>query len=264
MRCLCALYTGDARAWVLYRNKLESLPCLTEGEAAQRDFWLGCIDLGLYDTSGLPGWFCGGDFAPLPKDSYPFARYAYMRHVVLAGRDIRASLLLSPFISECRADGVFVAEVYCRIVAAVCHLECGDIPSAAAQLDRAIELALPDRLYAPLAEYRDNLGTLLDDRLALADKEAQRIVRALSEQIRAGWSALNRELRGLVNAADLTPQERHAAKLAARGLSNAEIAYRMNLTVYTVKRYVSEAISKTGAGNRTELAKFLAMAPPNE
>ncbi|MDO5111977.1 MAG: helix-turn-helix transcriptional regulator [Clostridia bacterium] len=133
------------------------------------------------------------------------------------------------------------------------------MPAAIKEIDRAIELALPDRLYAPLADYRDNLGTLLDERLALTDKEALKAVKALSKQVSVGWAALNRELRGLINTTNLTQQEHHAAKLAVKGLTNAEIAERMHVSVNTIKRYISEAISKTGARDRSELVKYLAM-----
>lgn len=255
-----ALYHGDVQEWLFYEEKLRSLPCLNEWEAAQRDFWLGCARINLYDTSALPGWFCEGDFSLLPKDSYPMARYTYVRYTLMKC-NTRDALYIAPVASECMAEGALMGELYCRIGLAIRNLEFGDTNAAAKHLDRAIALALPDRLYTPLADFRAQLGLLLDERLSLVDKEALRIVKALGTQVDLGWAALNRELRGLVNTTSLNQQERQVAKLVAQGLSNAQIAERMHVSVNTVKRYVSGAISKTGARNRTELSKYIAQKP---
>lgn len=264
IRCLCALYKGDTQEWLFYKNKLKNMPCFTEREKAQRDFWLGAIDMGLYDDSGLPDWFKRGEFGLLPMDSYPMVRYVYIVYLELSHKSAQLPLLISPFVSECHAEGAVVAEIYCRLIVAVCYIEHGDIPAASEQLDAAIALALPDRLFAPFAEYRDNMSTLLDERLSAVDKDILKLVKALNEQVRTGWANINRELRGIVNTTDLTQQERQAAKFAAMGLTNAEIAKRMRLSVHTVKRYISGAIEKTGAKNRTELAKYIAMEAHNK
>ena len=74
-----------------------------------------------------------------------------------------------------------------------------------------------------------------------------------------GWSALQETLKGRTYAVDLTPREHHAAKLAAKGLTNAEIAERMGVSVNTVKRYIAEAVGKTGAESRAALAGYIAL-----
>jgi two-component system response regulator DesR len=50
----------------------------------------------------------------------------------------------------------------------------------------------------------------------------------------------------------LTERERQVLRLAGEGRSSAEIARQVHLSEGTVRNYLSEAISKVGAGNRVE------------
>ncbi|WP_083879137.1 helix-turn-helix transcriptional regulator [Leucobacter salsicius] len=59
---------------------------------------------------------------------------------------------------------------------------------------------------------------------------------------------------------ELTPRELDAAKLAAEGLSNKEIAERMQCSVRTAESHVARARAKLGARNRHDLAERLRAA----
>ena len=54
----------------------------------------------------------------------------------------------------------------------------------------------------------------------------------------------------------LTPRERQVLRLAADGLSSADIAETLALSEGTVRNYLSDAISKLGAQNRVEAANL--------
>lgn len=54
----------------------------------------------------------------------------------------------------------------------------------------------------------------------------------------------------------LTDRERQVLRLAGDGLSNADIASRLHLSDGTVRNYLSEAIRKLGAVNRTAAARL--------
>jgi two-component system response regulator DesR len=58
------------------------------------------------------------------------------------------------------------------------------------------------------------------------------------------------------DADPLTERERQVLRLAADGLSSADIAATLSLSEGTVRNYLSEAISKLGAQNRVEAANL--------
>ena len=55
----------------------------------------------------------------------------------------------------------------------------------------------------------------------------------------------------------MSPQERRLLDHLAEGLTNPQIAERMNLAEKTVKNYVSNLLRKLNAGSRTEAAVFV-------
>lgn len=54
----------------------------------------------------------------------------------------------------------------------------------------------------------------------------------------------------------LTDRERQVLRMAGEGRTAADIAAALNLSEGTVRNYLSEAISKLGAGNRIEAARI--------
>ncbi len=54
----------------------------------------------------------------------------------------------------------------------------------------------------------------------------------------------------------LTDRERQVLRLAGEGMSSGDIAAELSLSEGTVRNYLSEAISKMGAGNRIEAARM--------
>ena len=76
-------------------------------------------------------------------------------------------------------------------------------------------------------------------------------------RVHAGERVIDPHLAvGALAAADpLTARERDVLRLGADGLPNTEIATRLHLAEGTVRNYLSTAITKLGARNRTEAAK---------
>lgn len=90
----------------------------------------------------------------------------------------------------------------------------------------------------------------------LKDAPAERLAAAL-RRVHAGGRAIDPELAGARFEADpLTSRERQVLRLVGEGCSNAEIASRLFLSHGTVRNYVSEALSKLNAGNRTAAARI--------
>lgn len=95
-------------------------------------------------------------------------------------------------------------------------------------------------------------GYLLKDRPSAELADA---VRRVHQGLRVVDPALATEAWG-AEPDPLTDRERHILQLAGDGRSSAEIAHQLHLSEGTVRNYLSEAISKLGASNRTDAARI--------
>ena len=94
-------------------------------------------------------------------------------------------------------------------------------------------------------------GYLLKDRpaeaLADAVRRAHRGLRVIDPELATeAWTELD----------PLTDRERQVLRLAGEGKPSGDIAGELGLSEGTVRNYLSEAISKLGAGNRIEAARI--------
>ena len=94
-------------------------------------------------------------------------------------------------------------------------------------------------------------GYLLKDapseELAEAVRRVHQGLRAVAPELAAqAWSEPD----------PLTNRERQVLRLAGDGLSTTKIALELHLSAGTVRNYLSEAIGKLGAANRTEAARL--------
>jgi two-component system, NarL family, response regulator DesR len=91
----------------------------------------------------------------------------------------------------------------------------------------------------------------------LKDAPAKTLADAI-RRIRGGARVIDPELaaEAWTEADPLTDRERQVLRYAGEGAASAEIAARLELSEGTVRNYLSEAISKTGASNRTEAARI--------
>jgi two-component system, NarL family, response regulator DesR len=91
----------------------------------------------------------------------------------------------------------------------------------------------------------------------LKDAPARQLAAAI-RRVHGGGRAVDPELatEAWGEPDPLTPRERQVLRLAGEGRSSAEIAAALHLGEGTVRNYLSEAIGKLGAANRTEAARI--------
>jgi DNA-binding CsgD family transcriptional regulator len=124
------------------------------------------------------------------------------------------------------------------------------------RLDRAaVDLAV---LGAPL------FAALAATEAAHCHAEGGSMVEAILSGERAhAYAELCDGFVGLPRPGDPTPaltnREREVARMAAAGLSNADVAARMVLSVRTVETHLSRVYTKLGCAGRVELAALLAV-----
>ena len=268
----CAMVEGDVSLWRKAKADIAGAHCHDERDRMAVDFWLAALECELRETDTFPQWFTYGQFDMLPGDSFPAMRYFYLRFLHLRGKehamghrgmpDAQSKMALfscvaEPLIAQSKKEGALISEAYQRLVTACSYHDLNMDWAAIAHLDTAIDLLLPDKLYMILAEYRRQLDFLMDERLALKDPAAAAAVKNLNKRFLTGWTALQSAERGKGVSNELTTREREVAKLAAFGLSNQEIANRLNISLNTVKQALRNAMDKTGAPRRTDLSFYL-------
>lgn len=91
----------------------------------------------------------------------------------------------------------------------------------------------------------------------LKDSPAEHLADAV-RRVKAGGRVVDPELAAEAwsEPDPLTDRERQVLRMAGEGQTSADIAATLHLSEGTVRNYLSEAISKLGAGNRVEAARI--------
>ncbi len=270
---LCAIWHGDLYMWRRAKNHIASAPAKNDTDRDIMSLSLTAVDSMLYDDTSFPDWFKIGCFEPLHRDTLPavkvyYAKYLYATAYGVATKQLSMDgmsglslmsmipLTLEPMISQAMADHSIIAEIYLRMTCATVYHNSGNAERADHHLDRAIALALPDRLFGLLAEYCRALDSRLEHRLTRVDPDAWEKVKRLYHIYNDGWTTLSGEVRGKTLTKTLSKKEREVAKLAAFGMQNSEIAEKLHMSLSGVKQAIRIVSEKTGVG-RNDFAAVL-------
>ncbi len=270
---MCAIWKGDINMWRKAKIHISEAPAKNDNDRDVMLLAISAVDIMLYNVSSFPKWFQKGCFDPLHKDSYPAAKVYYAKYLYAVGYAVATGALkiegatglyvmssvphvIEPMICWANERSTVMSEIYLRMTCASVYHNSGDDEAAARHIDRALELALPDKLYGTVAEYSRVLDTLVEKRLAPINPEAWEEVKKLNKIYNEGWSRLSGAIRGRNVITTLTPKQREVAKLAAFGMSNKEIADKLDMSAAGVKQALTAVTDKLGVG-RDEFAAFL-------
>ena len=271
---LCAMWRGDLSLWQKARVHLQEAPCKTNADRDIITLSIAAADSAIRHTEDFPEWFRRGRFGILPPDAHPAASVYYVKYLLYVAQDVAMQKiyrenvngmnlmrflphLIEPLITQASSERTVLPEIYLRLLAATVYKDLGNLPLACEHIDKAIALALPDNLLGVLAEHRRQLGSTLDDRLALVSPSALKQLKDLHKQLTVGWAKLHNEVLARRVTTVLSTREREVAKLVAFGLTNNEIAQRLNLSVASVKSIITMIRNKTGIESRAELAQYI-------
>ena len=269
----CAIWRGDIEMWRAAKMHISEAPTQSDFDRDIALLAICAVDTMLYNVTDFPDWFRMGCFEPLHKDALPAARVYYAKYLYTIGYAVATGefllegmdglslmsilpLTIEPMVSQAKADNSLICELCLRMSCAAAYHNSGDDEQAIRHIDRAIALALPDKLYGLLSEYCRVMDSLLEQRLSAIDPEAWKEVKALYRIYNEGWSYLSGSVRGKTLATTLSVKEREVAKLAAFGMSNAQIAEKLHMSVSVVKQAIRVTSEKTGMSRR-EFAKIL-------
>ncbi len=269
----CAIWKGDIEMWRKSKIHISEAPAQNDYERDVMQLAISAVDIMVYNVESFPEWFKKGRFEPIHKDAYPAAKVYYAKYLYALGYAVAMGLVkvdgthglyimsvisfsVEPMISWARANRTIMSEIYLRLTCAAIYHNCGKEEDAIYHIDKAIELALPDKFYGVLAEYCRALDTLVEKRLSLIDENAWSEVKKLYKLYNEGWSKLSGTVRGKTILTTLSNKEREVAKLAAFGMGNREIAEHLHLSLSVVKQAVRIVSEKSGLP-RSEFAAIL-------
>jgi len=271
---LCAIWRGDMELWVEAKRHICSAPCESEVQRDIISLALAIVDSSVYDNKDYPEWFKRGNFEALPPDAHPAAKVFYTKYLYMSAFGIASKQIdfegihglalmrlipktIEPMISQAVVDKTILPEIFLRLSCAVAYYNSGDREHAIVHMDKAIVLALADRLYGVLVEYVRHFDGLLEERIALVDPSAVENIKELYGVYSVGWSKLSGAVRNRNIAANLTAREREVAKLVTFGFTSKEIASMLYIAESTVKQTVLRVVQKTGVKDRSEFASIL-------
>ena len=252
-----ALYLGDTARWNAARDRIVKCEYASGEEYVLKALFLAGLDGALFAKDAFPRWLCEGCFDAVPAESYGVARYLYAKYLYMERRFSDLAAAVEPMISQSYMEKALLSEIYLRIIAAMGRYCTGENDRAKRHLRRALACALPDGLLAPFAEYRRQLGPLLDETLRDVDAAALKTVIGLNDVILAGWTKLYNALYDKKYTNDLTAREYDAARFALLDMNNAEIAGKMGISVNTVKLHLRNVYEKLGISRRDELGPYI-------
>ena len=269
----CAIWKGDINMWRKAKIHIAEASAKSDLDRDAMQLAISAVDIMVYNVESFPEWFKKGSFEPLHKDAYPAAKVYYAKYLYAFGYAVAMGLhrvegtqglyimsvisyAVEPMISWAKANNTVMSEIYLRLTCAAIYHNCGRDSDANHHIDKAIELALPDKLYGVLAEYCRALDSLMEKRLSRIDEAAWREVKKLYKIYNEGWSKLSGTVRGKKILTTLSDKEREVAKLAAFGMSNPEIAEKLHLSLSVVKQAVRIVSEKSGL-SRSSFAAIL-------
>lgn len=176
----------------------------------------------------------------------PFAHMIY-GGILLAQKKYAKLAAFCPFAEK--AASVFqtvLPKVYFALYAALAQRALGNENEAEKELEKALSLALPDRLYMPFAFLYDEIA----DRLPSDFKESE----AGREIARLGSDFCKNKEKIGGGKPKLSPREKEVVELIRKGLTNKQIAGRLYVSFSTVKMTVANIFEKTGVRSRAQLS----------
>ena len=192
----------------------------------------------------------------VPEELMPMAIYAYAHYLILCGDYGRAIGLAEGMLIQMR-QRMPVSEIYLSIITSVGYICRSEWSKAAYYFRHAWETAEPDGLYMPFAEHRGMLSGMLEKCVKNTDPEAYKTVTSLFCAFHKNWVMVHNSLTGDHVTDKLTGTELNVAMLAARGLSNQEIAEFLCVSVNSVRSHLRNIFNKLSIINRKQLNDYI-------
>jgi len=238
----------------------------SEDNRAAASAWARTLEDGMRNASQ-------GEIAP-PTSVQEWELMVLAREYLAEHRAHDAMALLDTLYKPAEAHGRMARVLEILVLQAIAQEALGDRHAALRLLQRAVELAAPQRYVRIFLDggqpIQQLLGLLRAQRTQSDGSPAERRDTAYLESLLAAFAPTGEDDADEASNADrsikrasgsrametppqkLTPRQREVIRLVAKGLSNADIARELVIALPTAKRHVSNILAKLQVRNRTE------------
>lgn len=252
-----AILRGDGTAYTAVRTSILRYGKETPDRAILRmiDLCLASLDLSLGITGELPDWL--RDVESIRKILYVQGHACglmlYGKLLLLERCYPELYGLTEPAREFARGVRYELPRLSQLIYLTVAKINEGLEGQAMEYLVRALDIALPDRVYLPFAEFGSLLAPLLESVKENYDIKEMNALLALCRRHSSGAASIHRYLEP--EKSILTPREREIALLAKERCSAREIGSRLFISENTVKSALKIIYCKLEVHSKNELAK---------
>lgn len=197
------------------------------------------------------------DFAPLlPPGLRAFALYVQAHYLYLQGHYEKSCGIIEAALTM-GGSNYPISAIYLHLAAVMNYMSLKQVDVAEQHLRDAWALAQPDDLIEAFGEHHGLLGGMLELVFKKDWPDDFRRIINITYRFSWGWRQIHNPITDSSVADNLSTTEFAIAMLAARGWTNQEIAEHMNISLNTVKQYLSIIKEKLGITKRQELKKYM-------
>lgn len=196
------------------------------------------------------------EFSKLPMGVRLYGLYAYA-HALYLSKDYHRALGVAESALAVAEDDYPCVCMYLYLAAAMAAMNLSMLSLADSFFQKAWKLAEPENYIQPFVEHHGLLQGQVEK--YFRDRSPEHYQR-ISEGVllfSRGWMKVHNPESVNKVTDQLTPFEFALAMMAAKGKSNQEIAEYQNISVSTVKFYLSSIYQKLGVSGRGDLEKYL-------
>lgn len=253
--CLCAelvlariaILRGDEEGYKMALDRLSGYSASRTDRFVLRmtEMCTATLALTLGETQGMADWIYEPE--KMKKVLYalavPYGHMLYGKVLLLKKRYSELYGLSGLMLHMAEGMNYLLPQVYHYLYLAIANHAQGRREDAQKNLLKALDIALPDKIYLPFAEHARILRPVLEQvRLSVPDRKGMEAVAELCSRQEAGREAIAKAMAPQKSI--LTPREREIALLAKERLTAKEIADRLFISESTVRSALKIIYSK--------------------